>query len=77
MVRRLQKSVIASAPVDKQGMRQPMSEIAFQPDELNWVRMFIGCLRHPDPTIAQLACEALLYIRGVSQKQRGAPPLSH
>jgi len=35
--------------------------IGLQADELPWVRLLIGLLRHPEPLIPQLAHEALLY----------------
>jgi hypothetical protein len=36
--------------------------IGLQPDELPWLRMLVDLLRHPDPTVPELAHQALLYL---------------
>lgn len=36
--------------------------IGLQPAELPWVRMLVALLRHPDPTVPELARQALLYL---------------
>lgn len=41
--------------------------IGLNPDELRWVRLLVGLLRHPDPTVHQLAREALLYLSQSAQ----------
>ncbi len=36
--------------------------IGLQPAELPWLRMLVFLLRHPDPAVAELARQALLYL---------------
>ena len=43
-------------------MPQQVSVIGLCPDELPWMRMLVGLLRHPDPTVPELARQALLYL---------------
>ena len=43
-------------------MPQKVSVIGLCPDELPWMRMLVGLLRHPDPTVPELARQALLYL---------------
>ncbi|PWU01366.1 MAG: hypothetical protein C5B51_22905 [Terriglobia bacterium] len=49
-------------------MAQNVPVIGLHPDELQWIRMLVALLRHPDPTIPELARQALVYLsRGTSQ----------
>jgi hypothetical protein len=50
-------------------MQQNTAMIGIQPEELRWIRMLIGLLRHPDPGMPELARQALLYL-----SQSGAEP---
>ena len=43
-------------------MPQKVSVIGLCPDELPWMRMLVALLRHPDPTVPELARQALLYL---------------
>jgi hypothetical protein len=36
--------------------------IGLDPEELGWVRMLVSLLRHPDPAVAELTRQALLYL---------------
>ena len=36
-------------------------------DELRWVRLLVDLLRHEDPTVPELACQALLYLAGAKK----------
>ncbi len=36
--------------------------IGIHPEELRWIRMLVGLLRHPDPGTPELARQALLYL---------------
>jgi hypothetical protein len=36
--------------------------IGVQPAELRWLRMLVFLLPHPDPAVAELARQALLYL---------------
>jgi hypothetical protein len=46
--------------------------IGVEPDELCWLRMLVSLLRHPDPTVPELARQALLYLTDAAAKQRPA-----
>jgi hypothetical protein len=43
-------------------MSQKVSVIGLCPDELPWLRMLVALLRHPDPTVPELARQALIYL---------------
>jgi hypothetical protein len=45
---------------------QKVSVIGLCPDELPWMRMLVALLRHPDPTVPELARQALLYLSGTT-----------
>ena len=42
-------------------------------EELRWVRTLVWLLRHPDPSVGELARQALLYLTGAAE-QRSAEP---
>lgn len=42
--------------------------------ELEWVRMLIDLLRHPDPVVAELTSSALLYLEKFSSNEVCEPP---
>ena len=53
--------------------------IGVEPSELSWVRKLLALLRHPDPAVAELARQALLYL-GESAIRRGpqaCEPVDH
>ena len=51
--------------------------IGLEPHELQWLRSLVALLRHSDPSVAELARQALLYLTDAAAK-RGAPhPLDH
>jgi len=39
------------------------------PSELRWVRSLISLLRHPDPMVAELTRQALLYLADSASKR--------
>jgi hypothetical protein len=43
-------------------MSQTVSMIGLDSGELRWVRMLVSLLRHPDPAVAELTRQALLYL---------------
>jgi hypothetical protein len=43
-------------------MSQTVSMIGLDSAELRWVRMLVSLLRHPDPAVAELTRQALLYL---------------
>lgn len=36
--------------------------IGLEPHELHWLRTLVALLRHPDPSVPELARQALLYL---------------
>jgi len=50
-------------------MSETVPVIGVLPQELPWVRMLVMLLRHPDPKIAELTRQALLYVT----RSAGAP----
>ena len=43
------------------------SVIGLEPREIEWVRLLVTMLRHPDPLPAELARQALEYVRQVAE----------
>jgi hypothetical protein len=43
-------------------MAKTVSVIGIEEKELRWIRSLIALLRHPDPSIPELARQALLYL---------------
>ena len=43
-------------------MSQTTAVIGIGPEELRWIRMLVALLRHPDPSLPELARQALLYL---------------
>ena len=57
-------------------MRKSVAVIGIDPGELPCLRMLLQLLRHPDPTIPELARHALVYLaQGIpeSAEQEAAP----
>ena len=42
--------------------------IGIGPDELRWLRLLVGLLRHPDPVVPELARQALRYLESAAAK---------
>jgi len=49
-------------------MANTTSVIGLDTSELQWVRLLLWLLRHPDPATAELTRQALLYIEAASTK---------
>jgi hypothetical protein len=58
----------------KPKMAKNVSVIGMSASELCWVRTLVGLLRHPDPSIPELARQALLYLGEAAQKRVAAHP---
>jgi len=43
-------------------MSQTTAVIGISSEELRWIRMLVALLRHSDPTLPELARQALLYL---------------
>ena len=61
-------------------MAKTLPMIGIEPGELPWLRMLVELLRHPDPGVAELARQALLYLRdscgrySIAQRTRNSTP---
>lgn len=51
---------------------KPVHMIGLDPGELPPVRSLVALLRHPDPSVGELACQALLYLEELAAR-RGEP----
>jgi len=49
-------------------MAKSIPVIGVQAGELRWLRMLVQLLRHPDPTVPELARQALLYLTEAAGK---------
>lgn len=43
--------------------------IGLEPHELHWLRALVALLRHPDPSVPELARQALLYLTDAAGKR--------
>jgi len=50
-------------------MAETVSVIGIDPSELAWVRTVLFLLRHPDPLIAEMVRQALLYLERNAHEQ--------
>lgn len=50
-------------------MAQTVPVIGIQTSELRWIRALVSLLRHPDPTVPELARQALLYLTETAVKR--------
>jgi hypothetical protein len=55
---------VGAKPVEEKirNMRRTVSVIGIDNAELNWIRTLLRLLRHPDPSIPELARQALTYL---------------
>jgi hypothetical protein len=47
--------------------------IGVEPHELHWLRSLIALLRHPDPSVPELARQALMYLTEAAAKRVSRP----
>lgn len=47
--------------------------IGLSPAELPWIRQLVALLRHPDPTVPELARQALLYVSRAAECAGASP----
>jgi hypothetical protein len=50
---------------------QTVPMIGLQPAELRWIRMLLFLLRHPDPSVPELARQAMIYLTGAAADPAG------
>jgi hypothetical protein len=62
----------------EQFMVKTVSVIGIVPAELRWIRMLVQLLRHPDPSVPELARQALLHLTDAAGKRSipGAQPVN-
>ena len=53
-------------------MAQTVSVIGLDPSELPWLHSLVWLLRHPDPQVAELTRQALLYLEASATAERPA-----
>ena len=53
-------------------MSKTVPMIGLEAAELRWVRMLILLLRHPDPSMPELARQALLYLTEAAAKRENS-----
>ena len=53
-------------------MAKTVPIIGIETAELRWIRMLVSLLRHPDPSIPELARQALLYLTSSAAKPEAA-----
>lgn len=60
-------------------MPKPVAVIGIDPRELRWLRMLLALLRHPDPSVAELARQALIYLTEAAHRRAvpRAEPVDH
>jgi hypothetical protein len=60
-------------------MPKPVAVIGVEPLELRWLRMLVMLLRHPDPSVPELARQALLYLNEAAHRRTlpESEPLDH
>ena len=67
-----------AVPDEKKGersMAKTVAVIGIEDKELRWVRSLILLLRHPDPSIPELARQALMYLaRSAADRPNKSPP---
>jgi len=47
--------------------------IGIDPGELQWLRLLVSLLRHPDPVVPELARQALLYLQNAASSSSDGP----
>jgi hypothetical protein len=52
-------------------MAEIVTVIGTLPQELPWLRMLVALLRHPDPNVAELTRQALLYLTRSAARKTG------
>lgn len=54
-------------------MAKTVPMIGISPQELPWIRMLVQLLRHPDPGVAELARQAMLYLTDAAVDRQSPP----
>ena len=54
-------------------MAKTIPVIGLDSTELGWVRLLVFLLRHPDPVVPQLACQAMRHIEEIAGRTASQP----
>ncbi|MBZ5623599.1 MAG: hypothetical protein LAQ69_33475 [Acidobacteriia bacterium] len=57
-------------------MTKTVSVIGIETTEIRWIRLLVSLLRHPDPSMHELARQALLYLADAAEKREASHPQS-
>lgn len=57
-------------------MDKTVPMIGIEPGELRWIRILVSLLRHPDPSVPELARQALIYLSDASADRALSEPPS-
>ena len=57
-------------------MTTTVSVIGIEPTEIRWIRILVALLRHPDPSMPELARQALVYLTDAAGKRDGSASAS-
>lgn len=55
-------------------MAQCVPMIGLYTEELGWIKLLVRLLRHPDPTVPELARQALQYLSRTAENRPAATP---
>ena len=55
-------------------MTKTVSVIGIDAAEIRWIRLLVSLLRHPDPSVPELARQALLYLTEAAGKRAASRP---
>jgi hypothetical protein len=58
-------------------MAKTISVIGVEVPELRWLRMLVALLRHPDPSVPELARQALVYLTDAAGKRDPSKTMDH
>jgi hypothetical protein len=50
-------------------MTKTVSMIGIEAAEIHWIRLLVSLLRHPDPSVPELARQALIYLTEAAGKR--------
>ena len=50
-------------------IKSKLSMIGVEREELRWLRTLVWLLRHPDPSVPELARQAILYLTGAAEQR--------
>jgi hypothetical protein len=53
-------------------MTKTVSMIGLETAEIRWIRSLVSLLRHPDPSVPELARQALMYLTDAAGKRATA-----